>query len=205
MKGQRLQQRFTIEEKNDFLEILIEYPTDNVTKFIAHAEFYCQDMLFLLSEPKRGHLLEDSTPVLHSFKKSLEYLQQMEKGHLSFFNHASMNDRDNGRAEEIGALLVQTSQEAWNTVNSLTAIIEQIEKSPSLKPGKRGHSSLDELKKSFVVKLVEIFHKYLSEPTAYQFGGFSQAVQVCLKAVGLPHESPRRLVEFAIKAIPQNK
>jgi hypothetical protein len=201
MRGSTLQARFTDNERNCFLKVLKAYPIDKVNIFINHAEFYCQEVLTILGSPKREHLLADTKPVLNSLHKTLEYLLSINSGSLAFGYHSTLNDRESGRAKDVCNSIVNTGEKANEIIRPLKEIIEQIEKSPSLQPGRRGHSSKDDLKKSLAVKLAESYNQKLALPTTYQFGEFFQILQLCLKSVELPHEFPDRLVKFAIESI----
>jgi hypothetical protein len=199
--------QFTHEEKESLEIILIKFKPSSVKLFISHLQFYCQDMLNIISNPARTDHKEKLEYLLKVFKAALPSIKRLERGNYLLSYTRSISDlhherdkisQDSHYQSKSNAVNLDGLKLSWEVSAPLNDLITKIDN--QLKEAKRTRGRPESYSKGFVKAISEIYIKYFQEkPTTYDEGTFAEVVRHALEAVGLPSNDPSGLIKQILK------
>lgn len=199
--------QFTDEEKESLTFYLKRFKPHSIKKFISHLQFYCQDMLIIISGPERTAHKENLEHLLNVFKAALPYVKRLESGNFLLSYIRSITDlhqerdiisKDSHYMSKRDAANHDGLQLSWKVWGPLNDLIKTIDN--QLKEEKRTRGRPESYSKGFIKAISEIYIKYFQEkPSTYDDGTFAKIVSIALESVGLPAKDPSRLIKQILK------
>jgi hypothetical protein len=192
---------FTADEINRFKLELRKSDPQSVDRFIGELEFYCQDLMNIIDAPTRADHKAELESTLKAFKKSLAYLNRLEKGHPALSYKRSLPELLEARQHpQESSLTVKGLKLAWQAKHPLEQLSQLIE--AKIAAEQRGRGRPEHLSTGLAEITAQLFAKYIGEPKTTKYGAFDEILKITFEAVGLPSKAiSHRLMKSAIEKL----
>lgn len=193
---------FEEDEREALADILKKFDSKQVEPFLTMLEFICFQMKIWKDLPTYQDVKEYAKPILHSFNKTIEYLnllekQQLAKGIPFGFPQFAGSDPDAEDNRHRSSYVLDIIKNAETSRISLEELKTQIERQLQVWKSRRYRPKADS--HSFVYDMSRRYLEYFNEkPTAYPGGIFFKIVQKTREILEIKHEDPRKTIEQAL-------
>ena len=196
-------------DRKAFADILKKFDSKQVESFLTMLEFICFQMKYWQELPTYQDVKEYANPVLHTFNKTIHYLNLLEKDQIAKgipFGYPEFvgSDREAEDKRHSSKYVLDIINNAKTSRISLEELKTQIErqlqawKSPPHRP------SADS--ESFIFDIAKRYYEYFQEmPATTIEGTFYNVVYEALKLVNLPYADPRRKIKQAVNKLKATK
>jgi len=201
--------KFEEAELKAFADILKKYDSKQVEPFLTMLEFICFQMKIWKDLPAYQDVKEYANPVLHTFDKTIHYLNLLEKEQIARgipfgypeFAGSDRDAKDNRHRSKYVLDIIKNAETSRISLEELKAQIErqlQAWKSPPHRP------SADS--ESFIFDIAKRYYEYFQEmPATTIEGTFYKVVCKALELVNLPYDDPRRKIKQAVNKLKATK
>lgn len=196
-------------ERKAFADILKKYDSKQVEPFLTMLEFICFQMKIWKDLLAYQDVKEYANPVLHTFDKTIHYLNLLEKEQIARgipfgypeFVGSDRDAKDNRHRSKYVLDIIKNAETSRISLEELKTQIErqlQAWKSPPHRP------SADS--ESFIFDIAKRYYEYFQEmPATTIEGTFYKVVYKALKLVNLPYDDPRRKIKQAVNKLKATK